>query len=229
MVVRIKRGVSHTKPPERTPAGSSAKRLQLDERRQQLLDLGLRLFSERSYDDVSVDDIAREAGISKGLLYHYFPGKRVFYVATVRAAAAELLGRVEPDTSLPPPERAYCGLSEYLSFVEQRAGAYRALFSGGTGLDEEVASILESTRRAIVDQMLQGLGLEAPRPVFRLAARSWIGAVEAASLDWLRQPDVNRETLLNMLSRLLGATLGIAVQTDPEADVVLPTKLTEET
>ncbi|MEM7676524.1 MAG: helix-turn-helix domain-containing protein, partial [Myxococcota bacterium] len=80
------------------PEGSG-KRLQLDQRRQQLLELGLRLFSERAYDDVSIDDIARAASISKGLLYHYFPGKRVFYVATVRAAAAQLLSRIVPDES----------------------------------------------------------------------------------------------------------------------------------
>lgn len=202
--------------------GAPTKRLQLDERRQQLLELGLRLFSERAYDDVSIDDIAREAGISKGLLYHYFPGKRVFYVASVRAAAAELLARVAPDPTLDPPERAQRGLGAYLTFVEQRAGAYRALFSGGTGIDEEVAGIIEESRRAIVDQLLQGMGLAAPRPAFRLAARSWIGAVEAASLDWLRQRDVDRETLLTMLVRLLGAAVTIAVEEDPEAKLSLP-------
>ena len=220
----IKRPSSKVKAGGKGPAAepSASKRLQLDERRQQLLDLGLKLFSERAYDDVSIDDIAREAGISKGLLYHYFPGKRVFYVATVRAAAAQLLARVAPDYSLAPPARAQRGLAEYLSFVEQRAGPYRALFSGGTALDEEIAQILEETRQAIVQQMLHGLGLESPRPVFRLVARSWIGAVEAASLDWLRQPDVDRQTVLRMLSRLLHAALTIAVETDPEAAVVLP-------
>lgn len=213
MVPRIKRVDS--KP-------AATKRLQIDERRRQLIELGLRLFSERAYEDVAIDDIAREAGISKGLLYHYFPGKRVFYVATVRAAAGQLLARVAPDPSLEPPIRAQRGLGEYLRFVEQRAGAYRALFSGGAGIDEDIAVILEDTRQAIVEQMLAGVGLESPRPVFRLAARSWIGAVEAACLDWLRQPDVDRETLLTMLLRLLGSAMTIAVETDPEAAVVLP-------
>ena len=146
----------------------------------------------------------------------------MFYVATVRAAAGQLLARIAPDYSLEPPQRARRGLSEYLSFVEQRAGAYRALFSGGSGIDEDVAGILEDTRQAIVEQMLAGMGLETPRPVFRLAARSWIGAVEAASLDWLRQPDVSRDTLLKMLLQLLGAAVTIAVESDPDAAVVLP-------
>ena len=66
-------------------------RFSVDERRAQLLELGLRLFGDRSYDDVSIDDIAREAGVSKGLLYHYFGSKRVFYAACVEHAAASLL------------------------------------------------------------------------------------------------------------------------------------------
>ncbi|MEL7371703.1 MAG: helix-turn-helix domain-containing protein [Myxococcota bacterium] len=196
--------------------------MQLDERRQQLLDLGLRLFSERAYDDVSIDDIARAAGISKGLLYHYFPGKRVFYVATVRAAASLLLSRITPDEATrgetTAPERARRGLSEYLSFVENRAGAYRALFSGGTGIDEEVATILEETRQTIINQILfRGLGLESPRAAFRLAARSWIGAVEAACLDWLTQRDLERADLLSMLSQMLIAAMSIAMKMDPDA------------
>ena len=66
-------------------------RLAVDERRAQLLELGLRLFGTRPYDEVSIDDIAADAGVSKGLLYHYFGSKRAFYVATVQHAAAVLL------------------------------------------------------------------------------------------------------------------------------------------
>ncbi len=75
---------------------TSRARLSLDERRQQLLDLGLELFSQRPFEDISVEDIADAAGISRGLLYHYFPSKRDFYVAVVRVAAAELRALIEP-------------------------------------------------------------------------------------------------------------------------------------
>ncbi len=59
-------------------------RLDVEERRKQLVALGNELFSKRTYDEVSIDELARAAGISKGLLYHYFPTKRDFYIATVR-------------------------------------------------------------------------------------------------------------------------------------------------
>src|SRR6478752_4967934 len=84
-----------------TPSPAPRVRLDLDARREQLMRIGLELFSTNSYDAVSIDEIAARAGISKGLLYHYFPSKREFYVAGVRAAAAQLREVVEPDPELP--------------------------------------------------------------------------------------------------------------------------------
>lgn len=192
-------------------------RLQVDERRAQLLELGLRLFSERAYDEVSIDDIAREAGVSKGLLYHYFGGKRAFYVACVANAAEALLDEIEPSVDQPDHERAGAGLHAYLRFVEERAGAYGALMRSGIGNDPEVAAILEAARAAIVARMLEGMGLTHPRPIFRLAARSWIGQVEAACLEWLDRGEPDRETVVKLLLGSLYGTLMAAKALDPEA------------
>src|SRR5215469_2622841 len=99
----------------RAPAARAAReeaprsRLDVDERRRQLVSLGLELFSTRAYDAVSIDELAREAGISKGLLYHYFPTKRDFYVATVREAAQQLLSRTSTPEHLDPLERVRVG------------------------------------------------------------------------------------------------------------------------
>jgi AcrR family transcriptional regulator len=203
-------------------------RLQVDERRAQLLELGLRLFSERAYDEVSIDDIAREAGVSKGLLYHYFGGKRDFYVACVRAASDHLVERTIPDAALPEAERAQAGLEAYLAYVEERAGAYTALMRSGIGHDAEVQSILEGTRRHIALRMLQGMGFTEPRPVFRVAARSWIGQVEAASLEWLEQRDVDRAAVVKLLLGALYGTLMAAKELDPEAPFTLALSSSEE-
>ncbi len=198
-------------------ASTSRSRLALDERRAQLLALGRRLFAERAYDDVSIDDIAEAAGISKGLLYHYFGGKRAFYVATVHAAADELTTRTEPDMTLPPAERARAGIEHYLAFVEEHAGAYSALMRSGIGTDPEVAQIVEDTRDRIVGRMLGNIGFAGPRPVFRFALRGWIGLVEAASLDFLASREVSRETVVRMLLESLYSTLVIALRLDPDS------------
>src|SRR3954464_6222832 len=77
-------------------------RLDVDERRAQLLALGLELFSQRAYDAISIDEIALAAGLSNGLLYHYFPTKREFYSAAIREASRQLLELTRPDEGAPP-------------------------------------------------------------------------------------------------------------------------------
>src|SRR5580700_10583130 len=106
----------------------------------------MELFSERTYDEVSIDELAAAAGISKGLLYHYFPTKRDFYVATVREAASRLLERTSKPVAGTPLERLSAGLDEYLDYVEAHAKPYAALLRGGVGVDAEVARIVDDTR-----------------------------------------------------------------------------------
>src|SRR3954447_2339118 len=102
------------------PAG---RRLENDERRSQLLAVGLELFSDSSFDSVSIDEIARRVGISRGLLYHYFSSKRDFYVEIVRLAARDLLSRLGQGSVASSGERLRVDLAAYLTFVaEHRAG-----------------------------------------------------------------------------------------------------------
>lgn len=192
-------------------------RLTVDERRNQLLALGISLFSERSYDEISIDDIAAAAGISKGLLYHYFPSKRDFYVETVRWAAGQMQAEVEPEAELEPVRRLRVGLDRYLGFVERHAQAYATLLRSGIGTDPEVLAIVERTRQDIVEKLIEGLGLSAPRPRFRTVFRGWIGMVEGASLDWLDHRDVPRADLVEMLAAALEAAVASAALLDPDA------------
>jgi AcrR family transcriptional regulator len=197
-------------------------RLAMDSRRAQLLDLGLRLFGTRAYDEVSIDDIAAEANVSKGLLYHYFGGKRAFYVAVVSDAAQRLLAALMPSRDLPPPARALAGLDAYVGFVEQRADAYAALVTGGLGADPQIAEILEAARQEIVGIILTNIGLPRPRPAYRLALRSWIGGVEAACVDWLRRRDLPRDRLLQLMLGGLQGALASAHAVDPVEGLAVP-------
>ena len=72
-------------------------RLDVDERRRRLLALGADLFTRFAYDELSMAKIASEAGISKALLYHYFPSKEAYFVATLEEKAEELAQRTAPD------------------------------------------------------------------------------------------------------------------------------------
>jgi AcrR family transcriptional regulator len=192
----------------RKPRTAAAKRaprarLDVDERRAQLLGLGLAIFSERSYDEVSIDDLARAAGVSKGLLYHYFPTKHDLYVAALAHAAAQLLEVTTTDRSGTPAERLARGLSTYLSFVERHGKAYVALMHGGIGSDTAVAAMLERTRATFAARILEDMQTETARPLLRTALRGWIGFVEATALDWFAHREVSRDELVALLAGVL--------------------------
>ncbi|MFK7931816.1 MAG: TetR/AcrR family transcriptional regulator [Myxococcota bacterium] len=188
-----------------------SRRLSVEERRAQLLELGLELFSTQPYDDVSIDDIAERAGVSKGLLYHYFGGKRAFYMATVELSASQMLDALTPVADPDPAARVRSGLNRYLDFVDARADAFVALMRGGLGRDDEVSVVVDRTRRTLAARVVDGVEVasEGQQGVLRLVAASWIGAVEAASLDWLAHRDVDRDVMVEVL---LGALMGSLVQ-----------------
>src|SRR3954468_18331790 len=186
-------------------------RLDNDERRAQLLALARSAFSDRSYDDVSIDDIAREAKISKGLLYHYFPTKRDLYVAGLREIAEELIERctnIQPD--LPPIERVRTGLDAYLDHISQHARAYVSLMRGGIGSDPEVATAVEGVRKRPTDNFLEQTPFAAMLGGdvrFQTAVRGWIGFVEGATIDWCANQRMPREDLRELLTQILFAII----------------------
>jgi AcrR family transcriptional regulator len=188
-------------------------RLDNDARRAQLLELARRAFSDRAYDEVSIDDLARAARISKGLLYHYFPTKRDLYVAGLREIADELVQRVTMvPRDLPPQQRVLAGLDAYLDHISQHARAFVSLMRGGIGSDPEVAEVVESVRTRLAERFLEGTPLKdqlAGSPRFEVAVRGWVGFVEAASIDWCAEPRLDKAELRDLLAHILAGVLGV--------------------
>ena len=186
-------------------------RLQVDVRRQQLLELGLELFGNQTYDELSIDEIAKRADISKGLLYHYFPSKRAFYVASVREAARQLLDETAIEQEERGPalnaEDLRAGLRPFLRYVARRRLVFCFLLRGGIGTDPEVAEVIESTRQAVVDRMLTRLsrfGAQPDDPATRMRLRGWLGFLEATSLDWAEKQELDAEAFLDLLVQMAG-------------------------
>ena len=188
-------------------------RLDNDQRRAQLLGLAKSAFSDRAYDDVSIDDIAREAKISKGLLYHYFPTKRDLYVAGLREIANDLVTAVtNVPAELAPIDKARAGLDAYLDHITRHNRAYVSLMRGGIGSDPEVAEVVESVRGQMFDTFLKDqpfAPLLAGNPRFETAIRGWIGFVEGAVIDWCVQPKLDRVELRELLVAILGSILTV--------------------
>jgi AcrR family transcriptional regulator len=206
-------------------ADPRASRLQVDERRAQLLALGAELFNRKPYDEIAIEDIAAAAGISKGLLYHYFPSKKAFYVETIRAGTTEIATLTdEPDDGRPPLQRLRAGLEKYLAFVEARPRAYVHVLRSGVGFDPEVGKMIEKTRRAMAKRILDGLGLAQPSPALALAVHGWVGFVEATTLLWIENPRaVDRTALADLLARMVEATvLTATATTEPKSSDAAP-------
>lgn len=205
---------------KRSPAARPAKRvirrLENDERRAQLLALGQAAFVKHAYDEVSIDELARKAKISKGLFYYYFPTKRDLYLAGLLVIAEELVAKVvSVPRDLAPRPRATAAVEAYLEHVAGQGAAFLSLMRGGIGSDPEVSNVVEGVRSKILDEFLINapIGtLLANKPIARLAIRGWIGMVEAASTEWLAKQDVSRDAvrdllidqLFELLTRLIG-------------------------
>ena len=198
-------------------AGKRRVRLDNDERRAQLLALAKRAFAERAYDDVSIDDLAQVAGISKGLLYHYFPTKRDLYVAALTEIADELVEAVtRMHDELAPIDRVRTAIDAYLDHITRQSRAFVALMRGGIGSDPEVAAVIEGVRTQLFDKFLLGspfATLVAGDVKFETAIRGWIGFVEATSIDWCANPRLDRLAFRELLVEVLFQTIRVVAPT----------------
>ena len=192
-------------------------RMSTDARREQLLAAGAELLGRRPYDEVSIEEIAAAAGVSKGLLYHYFPTKQDFVLAALERGERELGELTAPDPDLPPAEQLGASIDRFLDFVEEHEVAYTAIFRSRGGDDAAIQEALERGRQQRLDALLDSLaGWEgAPAPVARTplleaAVQGWIFFVEGAVVRWLQRHDLGREELRDLLAAALLATLRAA-------------------
>jgi AcrR family transcriptional regulator len=202
-------------------AGPAYSRLDVDERRRQLLEAGARVFTERSYDDASMAEVARAAGISKGLLYHYFPSKRDLFVATLEAAAAELQQITEPDPSLPVAEQLVTALDAYLAWIDEHSDSYAKLMESASGSDD-VRSYMAQVRAGTVERMLQGVVKGGDPAAVRTALHGFLWFMDGACLDWLAHRDLTRAQLRDMLVTTFAGALGAAIQAGPKVELAFP-------
>jgi AcrR family transcriptional regulator len=191
------------------------RRLTPDARRAELLRAGARVFTDASYEDVSIEQIAEAAGVSKNLLYHYFEGKRDLYLEAIRAATSEMLVRTDPDLSLPPVPRLRASIDQHLIYVEEHADGYIKLLRGAGG-DVEVQAIVAAARQKVVDRTVASLPLKgaSPPPALVLALHGWVAFIDEVSMAWLEHPGLPRTELLEMLVRQFVAIVRSSVVRD---------------
>ena len=207
-----------------TPAAPAYRRLSVEERRSQLLEAALSLFALRAPEDVSLDDVAEAAGVSRPLVYRYFPGgKQQLYEAALRSAAEELRHCFDEPPDGPLLPRLGRALDRYLAFVGRHDAGFSALLQGGSVVEtSRTTAIVDGVRRAAAEHIYSHLGVTGPGPRLRMTVRMWITAVEAASLIWLdedKDPPVGE--LRDWLVEQFVALLTVTARRDPQtAEVV---------
>jgi AcrR family transcriptional regulator len=203
--------------------------LGVEERRQQLIGVALELFSRRSPDEVSIDEIASTAGISRPLVYHYFPGKLSLYEAALQRAADDLAARfVEPHEG-PLGARLLRVMGRYFDFVEEHGPGFSALMRGGPAVGSSTTNaLIDSVRQAAYVQILSHLGVTDPPARLELVVRSWISLAESTALIWLDGRRIPREELEIQLVRDFAALASVSAAYDGEMGALLRRIFKEE-
>ena len=196
-----------------TTSGTARTRLSPEQRREQLLDLGVRLLAHRSLDELSIDLLAEEAGISRGLLYHYFGSKQAFHEAVVRHAADDLIAQTSPPSDGEPMERLLTSLTAYVDYVLANHEGYVSLVRAAAGGNESLRAIYDDARSALNSRIFRedADGEIIPdTPATRLVVQGWSAMTEELVLAWIDDPGgVSREQLLAIIAGSLRAVVEI--------------------
>lgn len=200
------------------------RRMGVEERKRQLIGVALELFSHRSPEDVSIDEIAAAAGISRPLVYHYFPGKQSLYEAALRRAAEELAGRFVEPREGPLGARLLRVMRRFFDFVDEHGPGFSALMRGGPAVGSSTANaMIDEVRQAAYEQILAHLDVTAaPPPRLELVVRSWVSLAESTALLWLDGRRIPRAELELQLVHDFAALAAVSAAYDREmADILL--------
>ena len=187
---------------------SGGARLPRAEREQQILAVARRLFADRGYAEVTMDDVAAEVGVTKPLLYTYFGNKERLYLDCMRPAADALIGTVVDAVRAAedPAEALARGTHAYFAFIDADREAWRVLFDGTLPAGGEVGARVAEYRERLAS-LISG-NLLSRIPARRRARASGevealsaalLGATEALGRWWLRREDISAAAAADLL------------------------------
>jgi AcrR family transcriptional regulator len=168
------------------------------------------MFAEKPYEDVLMEDIAARAGVSRGLLYHYYPNKRDLYVAIFKRATNRFLARVSPDPQLPLAEQLATGLEAHIqTFVDHPYEAV-TINRGALSDDPAIQAIIAEELNVVGQRLINELVAEGClRDVAEIAVEGWLAFVRAACVKWIQSQSIPRAELTEMCLRAFDCALGV--------------------
>jgi AcrR family transcriptional regulator len=173
-----------------------------DDRRAQLVEIGLELLPTTPVQDLTIDEVARRAGISRSLLFHYFATKSEYCTTVLDAAASLLRDHVVPRPGTPPADQLPGMLDRFVGWVETYRDGHLAFVRGAHAGDPEIAAVYERTREQLVEVALTAVGLsDGARQ--RQLVRAWFAFTEDLVLQWTGEPTMTRAELLEVIPEVL--------------------------
>lgn len=184
-------------------------RLNPEARRAQLIELGVEMLATRTLDELSVEDIAQQAGISRGLLFHYFSSKQEFHLEVARAAAQELLDRTARDPVLAPLDALHASIHSFIDYIEENPDCYKSLVRGAVSGDAEMRALYAETRATLAQRVVDTVSDAGASmsPGAELAVHGWVAFVEECVIRWIDTRPFDRDTLQNLLAKSLPAVV----------------------
>ena len=179
-------------------------RLAPGRRSDEILDAANELFAERGYDEVTIEDIARSAGVARGLVHHYFGGRKEVYLALLERLGPD---RMEP-LRAPVGRSARARVEDSVSRWLDWAGENRTIYLGTIAHGEEIADpdvrrvVADLVRRAVVVVATLHADIAEDSPRLRYALECWTGLNRAATRSWLRG-EADREATHELLASTL--------------------------
>jgi AcrR family transcriptional regulator len=201
--------VSPTKKP-------TARAQQAAETRERIVAAAVKIFSETTYDEVAVSDIAKAAGVAHGLLFHYFGSKRGIYLEAMKGAAEQLDAAFAFRPDLSPLEQLRHAMASHLGYLAANPGLAQRLILGGRGADPVAWEVFEAARWRAVEATAELFGVDASRPAVRMAGRAVVSAMDEAAIFWLHndQP-FGIDEMVDWMMAMAAAVMRESARLDP--------------
>lgn len=189
-----------------------------ESRREQLLEIGLAMLATRPLEELSIELLAEEAGVSRGLLYHYFANKQEFHLAVVRRAVADLIAITAPRDLDDPIDQLAASMGAYVDYVVDNYAGYVSLVRAAAGGNEELRAIYDTARSALTSRIFDAVGDDRldelalrDTAAMRLVVQGWAAMSEELVIRWVAEPSTcTREELLRMLAGSLPSLVRLA-------------------
>lgn len=173
-----------------------------------MLDVAARLFADRPYEDVMMEQVGAAAGVSRALVYRYFPTKRDLFAAIYQRAADSLLAATEIDPAVPAADWVEAGLDAHIDYFVANAHTVLAANRDLAG-DPVIQNIISAELTELRGRMLAAMDVAGQRrAVVSLALPAWLSFVRTLCVEWLQHKEISREELRALCLRTLYAAIG---------------------